>query len=161
MLRISTFSWASVKGEIEFHSHDEVFAHTESVVPKFPHARALQHELCVALSGLIHRGRAFGRFTEDMTGDIPRRKGFLPLYDEEAYPFGWIYPDSTNDVDHTDVHCFRLGNQMYGATIFLVLVPVDEMNNTSITFRRIGLGQVGDADGFFFDGAEASTVHVV
>src|SRR6266480_6251712 len=104
---ISTFSWAAVNGEIEFHSLGEVFAHTESVVLKCKNSKARRNDYCVTISGPIRRGRSFGRFTEAIKGAIPRRKGFLPLYDEEAVPFGWMYPDSTDDVNHADVYCFR------------------------------------------------------
>jgi hypothetical protein len=159
--RAPTFSWAAVDGEIEFHPLGKQCAHNESV--KFerenPHGR--QKDWCLTISGPLRRGMSCGPLQDDLLGFIPRRKGYIPLYDEEGVPFGYMYPDSTDDVHHKDIYGLKLGEKTYPNDIFLVLIPAHDSDMSSPKFLRIGLGQSRDDCGFFFADAEVKTVRLV
>jgi hypothetical protein len=105
---------------------------------------------------------SIGPFSNDLTGLYQRKKGYIPLYDQENAPFGYMFPNSTADVHHSDMYCFQLGKRTYGNDVFLILIPADESDISSPSkFRRVGLGEVRDDGRWFLTDVEVKTIQVI
>ncbi len=91
-----------------------------------------------------------------------RKEGYVPLYDG-GWPFGYMLPDSKDDLDVQDVYCFKLGEMLYPTSIFLVLlgIPVHKADADILRFRRIGLGKTLDEETGFFTKAEVKTIEIL
>ncbi|ORY19379.1 hypothetical protein BCR34DRAFT_582117 [Clohesyomyces aquaticus] len=151
-----SFSWAAVNVEIESHPLGDLHAHIESLTYQRENANGRQKDCGITTTSLLRCGSGLGPFTENLNGAFPRRKGYLPLYDEEGLPFGYMYPDSMDDQSP-----YGLGKMQFENEIFLVLLPVHGLDNSHPVFRRVGLGQVTKDYGNAFADAEAKTIGLV
>ena len=113
-------------------------------------------------SGKALSGVATGTIKEDNGGPFYGvQKSYFPLYDEEVVPFGYLLPDSTEDLDVRNIWCLALGKQYKRMDTFLVLVRKQEVGKGIQRFNRIGLGKIKYEEAKFFDDAGEETVELV
>jgi hypothetical protein len=167
--RAPSFSWAAVDGEVEFHDISKPCARIKSVVLDFASGNRfgrLKHG-SLFVSGPLRPAWSCGPLHEDLGGVFcKRKKGYIPLY-HEGWPFGYILPDSLDDVITFDIYCLKLGqegNEKYPqflSDIFLALVPMQEEDTIIPKFRRIGLGKTMSGETEFFSNAELRLIELV
>jgi hypothetical protein len=143
--RAPSFSRAAVDSEVEFHDISRPCARIKSVVLDFASGNRfgrLKHG-SLFVSGPLRPAWSCGPLHEDLGGVFcKRKKGYIPLY-HEGWPFGYILPDSLDDVITFDIYCLKLGqegNEKYPqflSDIFLALVPMQEEDTIIPKFRRI------------------------
>jgi hypothetical protein len=161
--RAPSFFWAAVEGKIEFHELPKTCAHVESVAldlpAETPYGRPKHGSLTI--TGPFLQALSCGPLKKDVGGVVcPRKAGYIPLYDV-GWPYGYLLPDSKDDVDERDIYCLKLGEKSYPVDIFLVLVPVQEESATVPKFRRIGLGKTRERETQFFAEAEVKTIELL
>ncbi|PMD27093.1 hypothetical protein NA56DRAFT_684551 [Hyaloscypha hepaticicola] len=164
-----SFSWAAVDGEIQFHGLPRPCARIKSIVLDFPSSNRfgrLKHG-SLFISASLRQAWSCGPLNEDLGGVFcKRKKGYIPLY-HEGWPFGYILPDSLDDVVTFDIYCLKLGqegNEKYPqflVDMFLALVPLQEEDTITPKFRRIGLGKTMSGETEFFSEADLKTIELV
>lgn len=161
--RAPTFSWAAIDGEIDSHELPKTCAHVEAVMIDLPAQTPYgwpKHG-SLSITGAFRMASSCGPFKEDVGGIwCPCKAGYIPLYDDDGWPFGYLLPDSQEDVDERKVFCFKLGVRSFPVDIFLVLVSVLDENTTVPRFRRIGLGKTREQETRFFAEAEVRTIEL-
>lgn len=159
--RAPSFSWAAIEGEIEFHELPGACAIIESAALDLPSGTAYGRPRhgCLTITGPFRQAWSYGPFKEDLG---PRKAGYIPLYDTEV-SFGYLLPDSEDDVGVRDVYCLKLGGTTYETEMFLALVPVQGADLTAPVpeFGRIGLGKTMEPGNEFFVDAEVRTIKLL
>ena len=154
--RAPTFSWPAVDDCVAFHRLSDLHAHVDSIAINFdgqnPYGKPKNASL--KITSPLRQAWSCGPFTIDLINmRNPRKAGFLPLYGDDGWPIGHLWPDSKDDADERDVHCLQLEDYLFLA---LAKVPTEESTSK---FRRIGLGFA--EDGTIFSEASVQTVEII